>query len=87
MTHLAVIIVHPGPRNNEDSDREGLIEIAWLLSAKKAREMRRKDRKTQYISIRQLKDECSSADYLEITSLLNIAANKHVGGVENIRAF
>jgi hypothetical protein len=82
MTHLAIIIVDPGSRADGDPHQnEGRIENAWLLSAKKAREMRRKDCKTQCIYIQQLRNECSSEDFFEITRLLNRAANEQVGDV------
>jgi hypothetical protein len=73
MTHLAIVIVNSGIKS---CDETGRITNAWLLSVEKAKQMRRKPGKTQYISVRQLRDEPRSDDCAEITDLLNQVADK-----------
>jgi len=80
MTHLAIIIVDPGSRAAGDPNHEGRIEYAWLLSAQKARDLRNKKGKTQYISVQQLQKESPSKIFL-IADLLNRAADRKIGEV------
>jgi hypothetical protein len=82
MTHLAILLVNPGSRTrNGPKQDEGLIENAWLLSAKLATQMRVKEGKTQYISVRQLKSQGRSADFCDIAPLLKKAADARLENV------
>jgi|SRR5437867_307274 len=74
MTHLAVIIVHPARRAGSDSAEAGAIVNAWLLSHDAARELRRKDRKVQYIRVTQLTRDPLPNGVLDIKSFVAAVA-------------
>jgi hypothetical protein len=79
MTHLVILLVNPGSRlESGDGRREGWIENAWLLSRAEVERLRRKDIRSSCIYVRDLRHCPITDSFLEITSLLNDAANAPV---------
>jgi hypothetical protein len=76
MSHLAVVLVHPGERlKGNDPTEEGRIVEAWLMTRDIAVELRKKEGKTQYLRVRDIKlgarpggDVISIRDLLERSS-------------------
>src|SRR5262249_18940843 len=56
MTHLAIVLVHPGSRVAAgDSADEGRILAAWLMTCEKASTLREKPGREQYIRVNQVR--------------------------------
>jgi hypothetical protein len=78
MTHLAVILVYPGPRAKRAKDEEGRIVEAWLLPLAEVIAMRNiTTRKGKSLSVREIRASiarnCESI--LDIKPLLELAAD------------
>ena len=80
MTHLAIILVHPGSRvSSGDSTHEGLILHAWLLTRDKAAILRQKPGKEQYIRVNQVKDAVNlNGDLFDIRPMLSSIADARI---------
>ena len=74
MTHLAVVVVHPGSRGRAHPAEEGRIIHAWFLTREAAKELRSKPGQEQYIRLSQLATAPSPAGVISITSLVAAAA-------------
>ena len=74
MTHLAVVVVHPGSRGRADPAEEGRIVHAWFMTRDAAEGLRSKPGQTQYIRVSQLATETLPAGVIRITSLVAAAA-------------
>jgi hypothetical protein len=76
MTHLVVILVHPGDRfGGADGALEGTVQRAWLIPHDAAASLRRKDGAVQYIAVSQLSRDAITAGVVDVTRLLAAAAD------------
>jgi uncharacterized protein (DUF433 family) len=74
MTHLAVVIVHPGSGGGGGAADPGRVVNAWLLTREAARQLRQKDGRVQYIRVSQLAGGPAPDGVVSITSLVAAAA-------------
>jgi len=75
MTHLAIVIVHPGSRTeDEGSAREGEVDRAWLLTRRVAKSLR--TGKSRYIPLRKVEEP--TTEKIDIKKLLTSAAKSMI---------
>jgi hypothetical protein len=75
MTHLVVVLVHPGDRfDGPDGGLEGTILRAWLIPHEAAAKLRCKKGKEKYIAVSQLSRENPADGVVDITRLLGSLA-------------
>jgi len=79
MTHLVVILVHPGDRfDAADGGLEGTIRRAWLIPHEAAAKLRCKKGQEKYIAVSQLAGEHPAEGVIEITGLLASVAEREL---------
>ena len=73
MTHLAILLVHPGSRvSGGDPTQESLILHAWPMTRDRAVLLRQKEGKEQYIGVNQVKNAGSLyGDIFDIRQMLS----------------
>jgi len=76
MTHLAIVIVHPGSRTEgQDPTLEGEVDRAWLLTRRVAKSLRTKG-KSRYIPLRKVEEPIT--EKIDIEKILNRAAESTI---------
>lgn len=73
MTHLAVVLIHPGGKDN--APLQGTIVDAWLMTSDAAAELRKKKGATDYIRVSQLRTPPLPEGVVSIRTVLAAAAD------------